>query len=706
MPANNYCELELRIQWLDRGVYFIGANFVDSVSDLENDILDPIRIAIDLDRLRDLALDADAYGTALTQMLFGGADNAIRLAFRHARTAAASREGLRIRLSIQTSAPELHAVRWETLRDPDTGFPLLTQAGIWFSRFLSAEDFRLRQLRDQDTLQTLIVIANPSDIQSKWGQPELQPDDEYDKAVRAIRTHADPGAREITVRRLSTKATLYNIISDLRDSYSDVVYLACHGTLTEDGEPRLLLENDLGTGEMVRGEQLVERLSGMSERPRLVVLTSCQSAGGRSGLALGAIGPRLAHAGIPSVIAMQGDVTVKSIDKFMPRLFRELATDGQIDRAMAVARSDIRDEADWWMPALFMRSRTGCLWPGRVADADAFEQWDAVITDLTDRHCVPVLGPSLVESLFGTTRDIARRWAEQYEFPLAPRDRDDLAQVAQYLTYRQSSAYALQELRTYLVRYIRRKYEGELPAEMMTGPVHVGLVNTLVSQIGAMQRRNDVNDAHRLLAKLPVNIYVNANRDNLLRDALIEAGRKPHIQLCTWRTKNDMPVPMGPPLEKKYEPSEQEPLIFHVFGNLEYPESMVLTEDDYFNFLIAVTRNEALRRMSIPPKVSTALASSGLLLLGFQVDDWDFRVLFSSILKQPGGLLSEQRTRVAIQMNPVEGRIIDPDRASQYLRKYFERQARINVFWGTADEFLVHLTKRCIESGLIAKSEA
>lgn len=703
MPAHNYCELELRIKWLDRGVYFIDGKFIDSVSDLENEILDPIRIAIDVERLRGLVLDTDAYGAALTRMLFGEDDSAIRLAYSHARKAASARDGLRIRLSIQTSAPELHAVRWETLRDPESGSPLLTQADIWFSRFLSADDFRLRQLPEQDSLKALVIVANPSDVRTKWGLAELDSDAEYAKAVGALGTQGEPGAREITVRQLPMRATVYNIVSDLRDRYSDVVYLACHGTLTADGEPRLLLETEAGTGEMVKGETLVERLASMSERPRLVVLASCESAGGRNGLALGAIGPRLAQAGVPSVVAMQGDITVKSVDKFMPRLFRELAKDGQIDRAMAVARSDIRDEPDWWMPALFMRSRTGSLWPAAVAGAEGFDQWDAVITDLTDELCVPVLGPSLVESLFGTTRDIARRWAEHYEFPLAPRNRDDLAQVAQYLAYRQSSAYALQALRAYLAHYLRRKYERDLPPELLQGPVNVGLVNSLVSHIGAKERQGDPNDVHRLLAKLPVKIYVNANRDNLLRDALVEEGRTPHIQLCTWRIKNDMPVPMGPPLDPGYEPSQKEPLIFHVFGNLEYPESLVLTEDDYFNFLIAVTRNEALRKMSIPPKVSTALASSGLLLLGFQVDDWDFRVLFSSILKQSGSLLSEQRTRVAVQLSPVEGRIIDPDRAVQYLRKYFERQARIGVSFVTMDDFMRQLTARCIDAGLIER---
>ena len=49
----------------------------------------------------------------------------------------------------------------------------------------------------------------------------------------------------------------------------------------------------------------------------------------------------------------------------MPAFFRALAKEGgQIDRAMGVARDRAAnaDCDDYWMPALFMRLRTGRLW--------------------------------------------------------------------------------------------------------------------------------------------------------------------------------------------------------------------------------------------------------------------------------------------------------------------------------------------------------
>ncbi len=145
-----------------------------------------------------------------------------------------------------------------------------------------------------------------------------------------------------------------------------------------------------------------------------------------------------------------------------------------------------------------------------------------------------------------------------------------------------------------------------------------------MSHIGRRQRELNKRDPHLLLAKLDIAVFVSANRDNLLRDALRDIGKEPVVHLCTWIMHNDTPQRIGPELPRDYVPSIQQPLIFQAFGNLEYPTSLVLTEDDYFDFLIAVTRNEAMNAVSIPAPVSSALSGSGLLLLGFQPEDWDF----------------------------------------------------------------------------------
>ena len=177
MPANNCCELDLSILWWQKPCeYRVVGKFSDPNSDRENYILEPIHINIDVAQLQPLALDPDAYGRALTEMFFNQCEGAIREVYAKARAAAGARDGLRMRLSIEKNARELHAVRWETLRDPTQDIPLLTQSNVWFSRFVSGETFSTRTSSGSGKVGALVVIANPSDIHTKWGQAQLDSD--------------------------------------------------------------------------------------------------------------------------------------------------------------------------------------------------------------------------------------------------------------------------------------------------------------------------------------------------------------------------------------------------------------------------------------------------------------------------------------------------------------------------------------------------
>ena len=117
---------------------------------------------------------------------------------------------------------------------------------------------------------------------------------------------------------------------------------------------------------------------------------------------------------MPAVVAMQGNVPIALIARFIPAFFRELQRDGQIDRAMAVARGDIRDLGEFWSPTLFMRFRSGRIWyvPGFSDDRQGFEKWPALMRSIRRGQCTPIIGPGFYESMFGSPRDIAQRWSE------------------------------------------------------------------------------------------------------------------------------------------------------------------------------------------------------------------------------------------------------------------------------------------------------
>ena len=113
--------------------------------------------AIDPVALTGLLLDPRAYGQALGKQLLG--EPAAWAAFSSAR-AAAQGAPLRVRLSIDTSAAELHSLWWETLRDPETGALLFSGEGLVFSRYLSSRDWQPVPPRSRSDLKALANMAD------------------------------------------------------------------------------------------------------------------------------------------------------------------------------------------------------------------------------------------------------------------------------------------------------------------------------------------------------------------------------------------------------------------------------------------------------------------------------------------------------------------------------------------------------------------
>ena len=673
----DYAELELGLSRHDGGSYGLDLRFSQPGSDADIRLVRDGAAQIDIAQLRELAFDAEGYGRALSASLF--ADPAVRTAFAQARSGAASLDApLRLRLLVGPSAPELHGLRWETLRDPEDDAPLLNGEQILFSRYFSSRDWRPVKLRPKGDLRALVAVANPSDL-AKYKLAAVDVAGELERARAGL---GDIPVAPLGADPQSGPVTLNNLAARLRDGF-DILYLVCHGALVR-GEPRIWLEDDAGASAVVSGAELVLRLQELAERPRLIVLASCQSAGasedapGADGEPLAALGPRLAEAGIPAVLAMQGQVTMRTVAQFMPVFFRELQRDGQIDRAMAVARGAIRARDDAWMPVLIMRLKSGRIWyiPGFGDDRQAFEKWPALLRSIRRSQCTPIIGSYMGAALLGTSNEIAQSWAETYHFPMAPHQREDLPQVAQYLAVNQDARFPLDELLEYLRQELLRRYASQLPDT----PADASL-SELFAAVGAQRRARDPADPYKVLAELSCPLYITTDSSNLLEEALKAAGKDAQTELCRWNEAVEQ-LPSIYDDAPDYRPSVERPLVFHLFGINDEPDSLVLTEDDYFDYLIGVTTNKDL----IPIAVRQALADTALLFLGFRIDDWNFRVLFRSIMSQEGRSRRRKYAHIAGQILPEEGRFLEPERARSYLESYFQ-DADISIYWGSVEDF-------------------
>lgn len=676
-------DLEIRLERTSKKAktYEVNLRFDSPDRDVVADRLTAKGLRVDFDELRKHTLNSAAYGRCLGESFF-----ALRGVREFFRKADAVKGPLRVRLDIARTAPELDGLRWEALADPtasESGAPLFMSNRIYFSRIVDSLDWRLPMRREKTDSRALVVVANPSDI-DQWGVdgvplPAIDVDAEVGLAKRGLAGVA------VTVLTDKHRATLDLMANELAKGH-DILYLVCHGALN-DGQPTLFLEKDDGSTDPLEGSVLVEKLKGLEPPPRLVVLVACQTAGSGEGEALGALGPALGEAGIAAVLAMHGQVKMKTIEEFMPIFFRELQEHGELDQAVTVARGDIQERADHWAPVLYMRLKSGSLWdiPGFSGDGSrqVYEKWRGLVTSICSGQCTAVLGRGMADSLVGTRRKIAAELAEAYSFPLAEHKREELPQVAQFVMQEIGMPTLVTELRgMFRAELLARLGDDVSPALVKSS---AQAVDPLVLELGRRRWEEDAAAPHRVMAELPLKLYVTTAFDGLIAEALRFVGKCPREELFRWKESPEW----GPSIYENdpgWEPTVDEPLVYYLAGRLDRPDTLVLTEDQYFDYLIGVTR-QLPQEGAMPGVVKTAFVSSTLLFLGFDMDGWDFRALFRALLNQEGKLHGSGYVHAGVQIDPEADRIRSIDRARSYLEKYFDLTDRISIYWGSVEDF-------------------
>jgi hypothetical protein len=670
-------EIGLRWRWQDKA-FDVSLAYDQPLNAEDRRLLSDEPLSIDVDQLRKLLADEESYASHLSDAVFGS--DAISDFYKAARQDAERDDLLlHLRLLIDPSAPpEYHAIRWESLRDPIDKTRIATRHSVLLSRYLSTATWVRLAPKPRHQAKGLVVIAAPSDITDyqRGGAPlhEVRRSDERDRVQRAFQglncdELAEPGA-----------ATLERIIDGLNKSI-DVLYLVCHGALN-GSRPLLYLEKADGTTHCVEGERFIERIRALRHRPTLAVLCSCYSAGSATGVrddggGLAALGPQLAGAGVAAVVAMNGPITVESADLFFPRFIEEFKDDGAVDRAMATARGAISDRRDWWAPVLFSRLRSGRTWyePG-FPRADV-TTWTTLIAQIQSEMCTPVVGPGLADPILGSRKEIARRWVERWQMPIAPHNLEDLAKVAQYLGVSVAPEMRGNELLTYLKSELKARYADQFSSDEALSSD----VEGLLSAVGREMRKNPT-DPYRVVAGIPSPVFVTTSWSSLLADALEDAGKKPRTASFDW---NDLG---REPLDDEFvDPTPEEPLVYHLFGTLEDTQSLVLSEDDYFSWMTAWVG----RRTSVPKGVGTALTRRSLLFLGHQLDDWDFRFLFQGIKTFGGSGQLRRNYHVGVQLNP-EIQTTEPEAAQTYIETLFDED-RVSIYWGTVETFVEELQR-------------
>jgi hypothetical protein len=172
-----------------------------------------------------------------------------------------------------------------------------------------------------------------------------------------------------------------------------------------------------------------------------------------------------------------------------------------------------------------------------------------------------------------------------------------------------------------------------------------------------------------------------------MAQALRYFGKKAEREWCRWnRLGRGRPSIFRP--RSGFTPNPTTPVVFHLHGYDELAESLVLTEDDYLDFLVNISRDQTL----LPPVIEEALAGTSLLFIGYGLADWSFRVLFRGLITSTERSL--RRISVTIQVSePIEGEEPTEQRRQEYLDKYFNK-LDMRVYWGPARQFCAELRHR------------
>lgn len=192
------------------------------------------------------------------------------------------------------------------------------------------------------------------------------------------------------------------------------------------------------------------------------------------------------------------------------------------------------------------------------------------------------------------------------------------------------------------------------------------------------------SSVHQALAELPFSLVVTTCHDDLFARALERAGKTPSIYRYSFRGDQRE----NPEIALPY--SCATPAVYHLFGHHQEPTSLVLSENNLLDFLVAVVSG----RPQLPDTLRRALLKPGqsLLFLGFGIKHWYLRVLLKILVR----ILGLNRAGAAFALEPLHT-LATAEREQTVL--FYQRGIRIEVVDSAIGDFLQELRQRFESAG-------
>lgn len=351
--------------------------------------------------------------------------------------------------------------------------------------------------------------------------------------------------------------------------------------------------------------------------------------------------------------------------------------------------------------------RTRDLKQAQPQTTAASDLWGAFKPRILAREVLPIISNSVLDSLVfplnltdanGVTQNpdelLAEMLAEKLDYPFP--DRTRLARVAQYASYSGFDAgTAKSQYLSFLKETLLLFAEASDPAAVKELRPHVdepGYTFTrLAAELDYPQAPEGKPNPLNLLARIPLPVYVTTSFYGFMERALEQEGRRPITHVCFW--DEQVPIEASHFYDPDFKLDPLTPVVYHLFGYEEAPSSLLLSEDDYLEFLKNIARKPTnSERPIIPTYLRDHLANSSLVMLGYRLAEWDFRMLFRGVI--PLTIDKQRFKSLAIQLEPRQQKgISDVAKAEKYLTTYFDK-ANFAVVWQDVFDFVCELWNR------------
>ena len=165
------------------------------------------------------------------------------------------------------------------------------------------------------------------------------------------------------------------------------------------------------------------------------------------------------------------------------------------------------------------------------------------------------------------------------------------------------------------------KDAGELQRVALYGEIRLGR-NLLVRELDKTFRKAKTpSPILRALAALDFRVVVTTNYDRLFEKALQDSGRDPAVLVYHHESQ--------PTESFNGEATFDRPFLFKIHGDLERPEDIVITDEDYIDFVMRMGEGERLN--PVPVDLLYFLRKWPVLFVGYSLRDYNLRVLFKTL---------------------------------------------------------------------------